>query len=77
VIVQVQHPADGGCQTVVIGCPWTQLKPSLPAQTRPAAAASPVDVVKVQPSLLKEFAEWAVADSAQLRDKALPVNPKR
>jgi len=67
----------GSGQTVVVGGWWTLLEAGLPAQTCPAAAPSPVDVVEVEPSLLKELTERAVADPAQFPDQTSPVDPKR
>jgi hypothetical protein len=76
-VVQVQHAADGSGQTVVVDGWGTLLEAGQPAQTCPAAAPSPVDVVEVEPSLLKELTERAVADPAQFRDPTAPVDPKR
>jgi hypothetical protein len=71
----MQHAADGGGQPVVVGAGRTLVEPSLPAQPGPAAAASPVDVVEIEPGLVEEVAEGAVTQLPQLGDQATPVDP--
>ena len=73
-IVHVQHPADGGGQPLVVGPRWTLLEAGLPAETRPATAASPVEIVEIQSRLLEKLTERAVAESSQLGDQPSPVD---